>query len=86
MKNQFILAFVTVVTLAFSSMAFAGGAGCDSKKGAHKDMSAEALKELKENHAWIKSPHDHVEGSSASATEEPNDVEVKKSTPTMVEI
>ena len=86
MKNQFILVFVSAITLAFSSTAFAGGAGCDSMKGGHKGMSAEALKELKENHAWINSPHEHVEGSSASATEQPNDVEVKKSTPAMVEI
>ena len=85
MKNQIIPAFVAVVGLAFSSMAFAGE-GCDSMKGAHKGMSAEELKEFKKNHAWKHSPHNQVEGSSASATEPPKTIEVKKSTPDMVEI
>ena len=85
MKNQFILAFVTVVTLAFSSMAFAGE-GCDSMKGAHKGMSAEEFKEFKKNHAWKNSPHNQIEGSSASTIEPPKTIEVKKSTPEIVEI
>ena len=86
MKNQFIPAFVMVVIVAFSSMAFAGGAGCDSMKGGHKDMSVEALKELKENHVWLNSPHEQTESSPASSIEKPEVIEVKKSTPDMVEI
>ncbi len=67
------------------SMAFAGE-GCDSMKGAHKGMSAEEFKEFKKNHAWKNSPHNQIEGSSASTIEPPKTIEVKKSTPEIVEI
>ena len=86
MKKQYILGFVTVVTVAFSSMTFAGGAGCDSMKGGHKGMSVEALKELKENHAWLNSPHEQTQSSPAVTNEKPEVIDVKKSTPDMVEI
>jgi len=55
-------------------------------KGGHKDMSVEALKELKENHVWLNSPHEQTESSPASSIEKPEVIEVKKSTPDMVEI
>jgi hypothetical protein len=38
---------------ALSSLALAGGAACDSKKGAHPEMSAEAKKSFKDGHAWL---------------------------------
>ena len=53
MKKLIPLVAVASVAL-FSSMAFAGGANCDSKKGhGKKDMSAEGWKEFKDSHAWI---------------------------------
>lgn len=54
MKNN-LLRFAIGLSLAlFAVTAFAGGANCDSKKkGAHKDMSAEAMKEHKDGHAWL---------------------------------
>ncbi|KPJ95007.1 MAG: hypothetical protein AMJ53_03855 [Gammaproteobacteria bacterium SG8_11] len=51
-----LIPLVAVSSLAlFSSMAFAGGANCDSMKKGHgkKDMSAESWKEFKDSHAWI---------------------------------
>lgn len=53
MKTKLIsLAAVTSITL-FSTMAIAGGKNCDSMKGAHKDMSADAIKEFKDSHSWM---------------------------------
>ncbi|MGD8591411.1 MAG: hypothetical protein PVF82_01185 [Gammaproteobacteria bacterium] len=53
MKKLIPLVAVTSIAV-FSSMAFAGGANCDSMKGhGKKDMSAEAWQEFKDNHAWI---------------------------------
>ena len=46
-----------LVIMAFigsSSMVFAGGEGCNSKKGAHKELSAEALQNMEKGHTWHK--------------------------------
>lgn len=52
-----LLAFVTgMAIVVFSSVAFAGGENCDWKNrgDGHKGMSAEAYKEFKKDHAWLK--------------------------------
>ncbi|WP_455365523.1 hypothetical protein [Kaarinaea lacus] len=57
-----MIAMMAVMVLPFA--AFAGGAGCKSKEGHGKhEMSAEAMQEFKDNHAWIFS--DKAEGSAA---------------------
>lgn len=52
---QKLIPLVAVTSMAlFSSMAFAGGANCDSMKGhGQKDMSAENWQQFKENHAFM---------------------------------
>ena len=54
-----LIQMITVTSLLVLSFAvFAGGAGCKSKEGhGTKDMSAEAMQEFKDNHAWIFSDH-----------------------------
>lgn len=52
------IGFIQLVALLFVAMlsmaSYAGGAGCDSKKGHGKhEMSAEAAQEFKDNHAWL---------------------------------
>lgn len=54
MKTRLIqfIAMMAVMLLPFA--VFAGGAGCKSKEGHGKhEMSAEAMQEFKDNHAWI---------------------------------
>lgn len=77
MKKLIPLVAVSSIAL-FSSMAIAGGANCDSMKKGHgkQDMSAEAWKEFKQNHAWIFSE----EGKDMEKSATPND-ETIKSTP-----
>lgn len=51
-----LLAIVASVSIIlFSSLAMAGGEGCDWKKrgDGHKGMSTEAMKEFKKDHAWF---------------------------------
>ena len=66
MKLMQIAAAVSIAML--SSMAMAGGAGCDSKKGhsGSKDMSADAIQEFKDSHAWMFSDDAHSKGKSIS--------------------
>jgi hypothetical protein len=76
MKKLIPLVAVSSIAI-FSSMAFAGGANCDSMKGhGKKDMSAEAWKDFKQNHAWIFSE----EGKDMEKSAAPSD-ETNKSTP-----
>lgn len=53
MKKCLLQLAIGLSLVMFAASAFAGGAGCDSKKGAHKGMSAEAMKEHKDGHAWL---------------------------------
>jgi hypothetical protein len=77
MKKLIPLVAVSSIAL-FSSMAFAGGANCDSMKGhGKKDMSAEGWHDFKQNHAWMFS-EDGKDMEKKSAV--PND-ETNKSTP-----
>ena len=52
MNTALIKMFAVVSTILFSTLSFAGE-NCDMHEGIHKDMSAEALKEFKENHIWL---------------------------------
>jgi hypothetical protein len=71
--------FIQLVTLVFiailSAGAFAGGAGCDSMKGHGKhEMSAEAMKEFKDNHSWMfseKSAHDTTGHGADKKSDQP---------------
>ena len=52
--NIRLVQLVSLVFIAMLSMTvYAGGAGCKSKDGHSKDMSAEALQEFKDGHAWM---------------------------------
>lgn len=59
MKTRLLQIVTGLSMVLFSVTVFAGGAACDSKKGAHKDMSAEAMKEHKDSHAWLFSDDQH---------------------------
>jgi len=56
-----------VLCAAFSTIAFAGegGGGC-SKNKAHQELSADALKNLDENHFWSKFFDHHPSDKSVS--------------------
>ncbi|NOZ54848.1 MAG: hypothetical protein GXP08_17220 [Gammaproteobacteria bacterium] len=70
-----LLALATITI--FSSMAFAGGATCNSKKG-HKDMSAS--KEFKGNHSWLFSENGKHSDKSMSHSEKVQKQATKQST------
>lgn len=55
MKTSLLAILTSATVLAFSSLAFAGGEGCEWKKNrdAHKGMSAEAFQQFKKDHAWV---------------------------------
>jgi hypothetical protein len=83
MKMRFIQ-LVTLVFVAMLSVAsYAGGAGCDSKKGhGNKDMSAAAEQEFKDSHSWLfseKSSNETMDKSAQpakSSSENDNMVEI----------
>lgn len=77
MKKGLLQIVVATSMVLFAVGAFAGGAGCDSKKGAHKDMSAEAMKEHKDSHAWLFSDDHHKKGD-VKASEEKADAKLIK--------
>jgi len=76
-----LLALATITI--FSSMAFAGGAACDSKKG-HKDMSAS--KEFKGTHSWLFSKDDQHGGQAVPHNDKVQKQSPKQSTTGLVEI
>ena len=52
MNTKLIKIFAVLSTVLLSTGSFAGE-GCDMHDGIHKELSAEALKEFKENHIWL---------------------------------
>lgn len=86
MKKLLTITAVTSIAL-FSSMAMAGGPGCDSMKGhGKKDMSAEAWQEFKQNHAWMLSDDAKAMDKSAVQGEESVKEAPAKTTSDLVEI
>ncbi len=86
MKKIIPLVAVTSIAL-FSSMAFAGGANCDSIKGhGKKDMSAEAWQEFKDNHAWIFSEDSKDMGKSSVPGEDSIKAAPEQTSSDLVEI
>lgn len=88
MKAKIIsLTALTSIAL-FSTAALADGAHCDSLKGhGQKDMSAEAWKEFKDNHAWIFSHGSEDMGKSATAPDNtPAEPAAEKTSSDLVEI
>ena len=81
-----LLAITAVTSIAmFSTMATAGGPGCDSMKGHGKhEMSAEAWQEFKQNHAWMLS--DDAKDKSAVQSEESIKEAPAKTSSDLVEI
>ena len=77
MKKTLLQLAISLSLAMFAATAFAGGEGCDSKKGAHKGMSAEALKELKDGHAWIMLDDQHNK-SDAKASETESETKLIK--------
>lgn len=71
MKTRLLQIVAGLSMVLFSVAAFAGGAACDSKKGAHKDMSAEAMKEHKDSHAWLFSDDHHGKDEVKASPEKP---------------
>lgn len=71
MKKILLTILVSASMVLFATTAFAGGASCDSKKGAHKDMSAEAMKEHKDSHAWMFSGDHHKKGEAKASEAKP---------------
>ena len=69
MKKNLLQVFVGASMVLFSVSAFAGGAACDSKKGAHESKSAEAMKGHKDSHAWLFSEDHHKKGEVKSSEE-----------------
>jgi hypothetical protein len=66
MKIKLLQVVIGVAIALFSVAALAGGAACDSMKGGHKDMTAEAMKEFKDSHGWmLKDGHDANHGKDA---------------------
>ena len=86
MRTKLILIVALTSMALFSSMTFADGSHCDSIKG-HKDMSAEAWKEFKDNHAWMYSHGEHDADKSASQIDKPiEQAPQQKSTSNLIEI
>ena len=49
-----LLQLVSLIFITMLSMSvYAGGAGCKSKDGHSKDMSAETMQEFKDSHSWM---------------------------------
>ena len=62
--------------LLFTTTTIAGGAACNSAKGVH-GLSAEAWKEIKENHAW-----NSTDGVNKHSKTTPNERTLKSDKPT----
>lgn len=71
MKTRLIKAAAFTGLAICSSIALAGGPNCDAHKGGHKDMSAQASKEFKENHSWLFPNEADQTNESAATKEEP---------------
>ena len=71
MKKAMLQIVVGASMILFAVSAFAGGEGCDSKKGAHKGLSAEIMKEHKDSHAWLISEDHHKKGEVKAKEEKP---------------
>ena len=69
MKRSLLQVVMGLSLVLFAATAFAGGANCDSKKGAHKSISAEVMKEHKDSHAWL-SLEEQQSKSDVKAAEE----------------
>lgn len=90
MKIRFIQLVTLVFIATLSAGAFAGGAGCDSMKGHGKhEMSAEAMKEFKDNHSWMfseKSVHDDTSHGTDHKSGQPEKSSTHDNSDGMVEI
>jgi hypothetical protein len=73
MKTRLLQIVAGFSMVLFSVAVFAGGTACDSKKGAHKVMSAEAMKEHKDSHAWLFSEDHHGKGEVKASPEKPEE-------------
>jgi hypothetical protein len=81
MKMSLVNVAVAASILILSSAAMAGGANCDSMKGhGGKDMSAEMIKQFKEDHTWLFADEAASEGKTSdhgSVVEEPVNSQTK---------
>jgi len=69
MKTRLVQLAILMSVAMLPFTVFAGGAGCSSKEGHGKhEMSAEAMQEFKQNHAWIFS--DDADSDKAASSHE----------------
>ena len=80
MKKMSLLTVAVSALFLASPMAMAGGAGCDKSKGHAKELSAEAMKEHRDNHAWMFGDKEHGTADALiSEKEVPADAQKSKS-------
>lgn len=81
MKKVLFPVIAASALFAVAGTSFAGGAGCDSKKGHSKELSAESLKQHQGDHSWLFSEGDHHHGDMKIKAQPESDNEQPRQTP-----